>query len=387
VLRTLWRVMSVALAVLLGASGAVVLARQAASAPTGSVLVVVNYADGRRASITVGPTSGGMWTATFPRLSSWTPPPNQLPASAINFVCARTPEGVVVSVSVFRGSPHQQEDPIATVLVTPTASVVVDQLRSVGVQPVTLSLTSLSTPHLTPPAVTTASPLLAVIDVRAMESPVPKYTATLRNNAVKSVRSLRMEASRGGHPAVSAQRRGHEGAPLIAPNDTYAIDVPESVGSPGRNGLPIAPAIDLVAISAVTWTDGSYDGDQAAAVMMLVSDLGELVQLGRVTTELEHARAAGPAATPGMLRAGVDGLPIDVTPEMIDDARSRVRNASVLPADRMAVALRSSLQSVKKTFLDDLTDFDSGRSAPGAFEGWLNSAINRCQRWSGLLSR
>ena len=349
--------------------------------------MVVNYADGRHGSITVGPTSGGMWTAMFPRLSSGTPPPNQLPVSAINFMCARTPEGVTVSVSVFRGSPHQQEDPIATVLVTPTASVVVDQLRAVGVQPVTLSLTSLSTPHLTPPAVTTASPLLAVIDVRAMESPVPKYTATLRNDSVKLVRSLRIEASRGGRPAVSAQRRGHEGAALIAANDTYAIDVPESAGSPGRDGLPIGPAIDLVSITAVTWTDGSYDGDRPAAVTMMVSDLGELVQLGRITTELEHARAVGPAATPGMLRAAFDGLPIDATPEMVDDARSHVRDASTLPADRMAVALRVSLQSVKKIMIDDLTAFDSGRNAPGAFEGWLNSTINRCQRWSGLLSR
>jgi hypothetical protein len=72
---------------------------------------------------------------------------------------------------------------------------------------------------------------------------------------------------------------------------------------------------------------------------------------------------------------------------MVDDARSHVRDASTLPADRMTVALRVSLQSVKKTLIDDVAAFDSGRSAPGAFDGWLNSTINRCQRWSGLLSR
>jgi hypothetical protein len=384
--RTPIRVLSVGLAIVLGASGAVAHARQETSPPTGSVLVVVEYANGRRGPITVGPRSGGMWTATFPRLSSWTAPASQLPVSAINFACARTPEGVAVAVSVFRGSSHQQQDPIANVLVTPAAPVVVDQLRAVGVEPVTLSLANVSTPHLTPPVVTTPVPALIVTDVVATELPVPKYTATLRNTSMKSLRALRLEGSRGARLGVSAERRGHEGAALMGPNDTYVFDVPESAGSPGRDGLPIAP-IDRVAITTVTWADGSYDGNQATALMMLVSDRGELMQLGHVMAALAHVRTLGPAATPGVLRAAIDGLSIDVTPEMIDDSRSHVPEASTLPAARMTVAIRTSLQYVKKTILDDLTAFDSGSAAPGAFEGWLNSTIIRCQRWSGLLSR
>src|SRR5215472_1538711 len=115
--------------------------RQAALDPNSSVAVVVTYADGRRVPMTVGPTSGGAWTAMFPREPSWTPPANQLPVGAIKYACLRTADGVRVAISVYRGSQRQQDEPIKSVLVTPAQPVTVDvELRAVGVRPVTLSV-------------------------------------------------------------------------------------------------------------------------------------------------------------------------------------------------------------------------------------------------------
>ena len=79
-------------------------AQQPALDPQGSVAVVVAYADGRRVPMTVGPTSGGAWTSTFPRVAGWAPPANEVPVGAIDYVCARTGDGVRVAIGVFRGS-------------------------------------------------------------------------------------------------------------------------------------------------------------------------------------------------------------------------------------------------------------------------------------------
>jgi len=187
---------------------------QAVAAPPLPDALLVTYADGLRTSIRVG-AGCGMWTPVFPRVASWTPPPDQLPVSAINFACARTPDGVRVAVSVLRGRPHQQEDPIATVVVTPTQPVVVDELRAVGVDAVTLSLGSVTRSAVPTPAVATASPLLEVVAISVTEAPRHMYQFLLRNRAPKAVRTLSIEADRNGRPALSTRRTGREGSPLI----------------------------------------------------------------------------------------------------------------------------------------------------------------------------
>jgi hypothetical protein len=121
-------------------------------------------------------------------------------------VCTRTPDGVSVAVSVLRGMPPQREDPIATVVVTPTESVVVDQLRAVGVDAIALSLGSVTRSAVPAPAVSTASPLLEVVAVTATEAPRHAYQVLLRNRGPNAVRTLAIEADRNGRPVLSTRR-------------------------------------------------------------------------------------------------------------------------------------------------------------------------------------
>jgi hypothetical protein len=350
--------------------------------PAGTVAVVVTYADGRRMPITVGPNSGGAWTPLFPRVASWTPPANQQPVGAIKFACLRTSAGVSVAVSVFRGSQRQQDEPIKTVLVTPDQAVVVgDELRAVGVEAVTLTLASLTTSDVAAPSVVVASTEIEVVDVVVAASPVPKYTVSLRNHSTKAVRAIAIEASRAGRLALSARRFGHEGDVLIAPGGSYVLDMPVPVARPAPDGSVNTAPIDRIDIAAVIWSDESYDGKAGPALSSLISDYGDRLQLARVLSELQRVRAAGAAATVSELRAALLSLAVDVTDAMIDDARSRPANVAAMSRDQTASALRVSLASIKKTVLDDLTDFESGRIAPGAFQGWMNTTIDRYQRW------
>ena len=206
--------------------------------PQRAVALVVTYADGRRAPLIVGTTTGGATTSTFPREPSWTPPANQLSVDAIKFECLRTTEGVRVAISVFRGSQRQQDEPIKTMLVTPAQSVTVDaELRAVGVQPVTLSVMPIVVPELRAPEVTVPSPQVEVAGVRVTTTPFSGYVITLRNRSTKAVRSIEIAPMLGGRVGQSTRRAGKEGQALIVPGATYQIVWQLSVGLSASGGV------------------------------------------------------------------------------------------------------------------------------------------------------
>jgi hypothetical protein len=351
--------------------------------PNAMVAVTVAYADGRRSAIKVGPTSGGAWTPMFPRIASWTPPANEELVGAINYKCMRTPDGVRVAISVFRGKQVQRDEPVTTVQVTLARPVMVDaELRAIGIQPITLSLAPIAVPVLTAPSVTVVSPQIEVASVRVVSAPVPTYVITLRNGSTKAVRSIQVDDTRGGRPALSSRRAGREGDVLIAPGATYELGEQVPTGRPSPNGLVTLAPIDHVGITTVRWSDGSYDGDAATAAYDDVVDYGRRMQLSRILAEIERVRSMGALATPGALRAGLQELGVSPTDAMIDGTSSIARPMS---RPQVSHAIEFALAQVKSAALDDLTDFESGRAAPGAFDGWLNTQHDRYQRWIARL--
>ncbi|HUL74698.1 MAG TPA: hypothetical protein VLT86_16425 [Vicinamibacterales bacterium] len=327
-----------------------------------------------------------MWTPVFPRVAGWAPPPNQLPVSAINFVCERTNEGVNVAVSVFRGSPHQREDPVKTVLVTARAPVVVDDLRSLGVQPVTLTLANLEIPQLAIPDLAVASPQ---IEMHATVSAVPtaRYTIVLRNHAAKAVRAIAIETTRAGRLSMSARRAGHLGEMFIKAGGVQALEISIPAGAPGPTGAVTLAAPDRIDIVTVIWEDGTYDGDVGPAIDSLTSDYGDRLQLSRVLGAFQRARSAETLATVSDLRSVLADLSIEVTDDMVADARSHVPNATAVSPSHTASILRSSLAAIRKTALDDLTAFDDAPAGAGTLQSWLNTTIDQYLRWFDRLRR
>ncbi len=369
---------AVALCVVTASSGAA-RAQTPALDPNGSVSVIVTYADGRRAPMMVGPTSGGAETTLFPRVTEWTAPPNQQPVGAIKYVCLRTPDGVRVVISAFRGKQLQQDEPVTSVVVTPARSVIVDaELRAIGIQPVTLSVVPVVTPELSKPSVTLVSEKVEATDVTVITSPIATYAVTLRNHSTKAVRSIEIMATRGGRPALSLARTGQEGSALIAPDATYQFGVQVPAGRPGADGSVALSPIDRINITMIRWADGSYDGTAQAAWLDNVDDYAAKIQLGRIVAELERAQQMGPMATPAALRTALQGLSTDATDAMVEGSREIAGNLSPAQTGR---EISSALARVRKVVLDDLASFESGRAAPGAFEGWLHSGHDRYQRW------
>jgi hypothetical protein len=362
-------------------------AQQPALDPQGSVAVVVTYADGRRVPMTVGPTSGGAWTSTFPRVAGWTPSANEVPVGAIDYVCARTGEGVRVAIGVFRGSQRLNADPITTVMVTPDRSVIVDkELRAVGVEAVTLTLTALTVPDASLPTVIAASPDIEVVNLSMVEKPVPRYLVRLANHSPKAVRSLEIELTRGGRPVRSIRAADDEGQVLMAPGGSVALQLQMPAGRAGPSGAVAIAPVDHIVITALLWADGSFAGDASWARYEAAFYFGQRVQLARVIAELEKARAAGPGATVAGLRTVLGTLPVEASDAMIDEARQNLApGIAISPAEALH-PLNQGLSQMRTLALRDLADFESGPPLAGALQAWLTTELDRYQRWHDRLA-
>jgi hypothetical protein len=162
--------------------------------PPAPVVVRIAFQDGFLKQLNAGPGRCGMWTTQFPRVPDWTPPANQLPINAVSFLCELTPDGVKVAIGALRGSPHQKEDAIASVHVTRTRPVVVNEMRAFGILPLTLSLIDVPRPGLAPPKVTIASPRLVWLDASVVERPERRTAWCFRIRATKPCEVLRSRA-------------------------------------------------------------------------------------------------------------------------------------------------------------------------------------------------
>ncbi|HKW03184.1 MAG TPA: hypothetical protein VJN96_25385 [Vicinamibacterales bacterium] len=379
---------------LLLVAGAVLVAVSAAGAqqpqaldPQGTVALVVTYADGRRQTMLVGPLSVGCAsTQTFVRVQGWTPPPGQLPVRAIKFSCTRTYEGMRVRVSVFRGAEQEKDEAVATVSVTPGQAVAVDALRTVGVEPITLTLTAVTVPEAALPQVTLLSSELEVVSLTMVEKPVPRYRLFLVNHSAKAVRSLEVMLTRGGRPATSTNARDDEGQVLMEPGGRVGLQLQVPTGRPDSSGtVAMAPA-DGIVITGLLWADNSFEGDASYARDQAAYYYGQRLQLARVIAELERARDAGPGATVAGLRAALSNLSVEVTAANLDEARQALApNITLAPVEALHT-INLSLSQIKKLALSDLADFESGPPLAGAFQAWLKTEGERLQRWHDRLA-
>jgi hypothetical protein len=348
--------------------------------PPSPVVVRIAFQDGFLKQLNAGPGRCGMWTTQFPRVPDWTPPANQLPINAVSFLCERTPEGVKVAIGALRGSPHQKEDAIASVHVTRTRPVVVNEMRAFGILPLTLSLIDVPRPGLAPPKVTIASPRLVWLDASVVETPRATYRVVFQNQGDKAVRGIALEGWRSGRLATSGRRVGRDGAPLIDVAGEFTFDSLVPMGRAAGDGSAAMSPLDELRITAVVWADGSYEGGVAGQNIVVV-DHGNRIQVGRAVIELQRA------TSPAGLRAALNGLSIEVPESLVDATVSALAIAPPVDRKRLQSLLVVALQSIKTEALSNLTEFDRGPQGPGAFEAWIKQTTGRYRGWHDRLLR
>jgi hypothetical protein len=345
------------------------------AATPATVALVETWADGRTNYELTSPRRAAMWTPAFPRVEGYTLPQGAKPVFAVQFVRVLVGHDIKVDVSVLLGSAQQPGVPVASVAISPGATVVIDGLRKFGVQPVTLSMAQVApmTPYL--PTVVSVSPEIEIANVELLSSPYPGYRITLRNLGKKGASNVHVQSYRGGEKALSALKRADDGRPMMQPGAVYAFDMNLTSGSANEFTTPgtwSPRPIDVIEFDAVRWDDGTYTGTppypQVDAV--IESESGQRLQLRRIVEALKRTLAE-PGSGLDLLasaRVGIDGL-ADGEPDQLD-------------------AAKLAMQQIKAVANADLARFErdqSTRSTAGV-TAWLTSLLGRYEAWLKRLS-
>jgi hypothetical protein len=338
---------------------------QPAALPPSTVALVETYADGRTNYELTSAKPAWMWTPKFPRIPNWEPPAGSLPVTAVQISRVLAGRDVRVDVSLLLGRSHEQQVPVANVLVTPGQHVVVNALRKFGVEPIDLSLAEAAplTPYL--PTVFSRTPNVEIEAVSVRNAPYPGYRITVRNLSDKAAANFHVQAFGPEDKSMSLIPRGPEGRPVMTPGGTHTFDVNLTSGGHHTAGVWSPTPLDVIEIDSVLWADGSADGTPATASPLIAPDAGSRLQFTRVV-EIMRGAVAGPEIGDSLLariRSELEALPDQ------DDAQ--------LPA------AQTGMRVVKLSALRDLMRFERDRSArrdSSTARQWVKYAIERYTR-------
>ena len=340
--------------------------------------VATQFADGRTTYHMLKPTGASSWTPVFPRVPGANTDRNGLPLSALDVAVVMEGPNASVSVSLIYGSPHQHRIAVATVTVTPDATVRADQLREYGVWPVVFSIVPLPSTLAEAPTVISSSPSLEA-RVEPVSGDGQTFMVVLVNQSSRAVRGFRVEGERQGRRAIRAYRRAPRHALLIQPGGTFTFEVPASVVQ-GPAGTARVSPVDRLSITSVSWDDGTVEGDKEPDAIEHVIAAGSARQLANVLAVL---REPGDVLRPtGLsdLRARIAALTIETTSAAAGEVHATLPDPGVMTVERIEWSLRTGMQQVKQLALTDLDAFVN-EPARGSTALWVSETTAAYEEW------
>jgi hypothetical protein len=339
--------------------------------------VAVQFADSRKLFHVLKPTGSSSWTPVFPRIPGAATDRNGLPLSALDVAVAMDGQHASVSVTLIYGSPHQHRIPVATVHVTADATVRLEGLRDYGVWPITLSIVPAPATAADAPKVTSAS---ASLDARVEPaSDGQTFMVVLVNQSSRAVRGLQIVGERQGRRAISGYRKAPRHGMLIHPGDAFTFAVPAST-VPGPGGTARVSPVDAVAITSVTWDDGTVVGDKEPATVEHGIAAGSALQLANVIAAL---REPGDVQSPlglAALRERIAALSLEAPSAAAAEAHATLPAPRVVTVERMGSSLRLGMQQVRQLVLADLDAF-LNQPMPSSAALWISRTMTGYEEW------
>lgn len=374
---------------LLAASACVLVAGPSTTAQTAgpSLALVVTYADGRVTESVVGPSGRRAWTPMFPRVPGWRDPAGVLPVTALNLRASLAGDRVRVAISVLRGRAHEIEDAIATIDVDVSAPVVVDDLRRVGLMPVTFAIKPFAAPALHVPRAASRVEGLDIDGIEPVTEPAPAYRITIRNTTDVPIVTVAFDTYVGGVPALSGQQGEPTALPIVPPGETFTFRLGAAGATATGQSFATATPLDDVVLTAAIWADGRTGGAPQRLAPLLALHRGRLATLKSVTERLraESTRRDGDSvAALRRVHSAIAGLPSGADAGAIAAVVRLV--PGLAPRDRESVgpALSIGSQHVRQRLLADLDRLMPAVTPPRARQ-WLDEALPACEGWLGRL--
>ncbi|MEP6920579.1 MAG: hypothetical protein ABI967_05590 [bacterium] len=361
-------------------------------APTGLSLQIDYYpgAPPSLMSVPAGGVSRGAWFARFKTVAGWQLPVGEVPVRAVNIIPRLEDDVVAVTVSVFQGVKyHDHESPVATYRIRENETVSIAELRRFGLEPFRIGVVRITPAVPAPPLVKSRAKSLEVVAIEPAVSTLPSYKLTLHNLSDKDISAFSIDVFVAARVSLSGMPHGNEGLPLISAGGFYQSNEPIVVRArPAAAGYtPDSPAQETI-ISAVVFTDGSYEGDPARAADSRALTLGRRLAIRKL---LPLFTAADNAATSEQTQSGQMATlrsKLQALSDSVDDQTLAQLNTEFpgFHQDKRD-ELKSWTESyVHLTIKDLLKEIDAVEAEqPGGFDAWYVQTADRYRKWLARL--
>jgi len=256
---------------------------QAPETPASDALLNLVFSNGRVVTHPIG-RGGEVWVPQVPPLTGPVPSREGQTLSGLGVTFQTEGQVVVATVFLTYGLPIAARVKVATRTVTAVPAVI-DELRTHGVQPVTLSLVPLVGGSMQTPAGSSVSKALTVT-VKPLAPGGSRYSVTVANASSRTAEAIRLDGYRGSAVVISALQRGQRGEPVVGPGSSATFVILGGGSDRGDSGSP-AP-LDRIAITTVVWEDG-FEGDSGMADEIRQLRLGQRRGLERVLPVLRQS--------------------------------------------------------------------------------------------------
>jgi hypothetical protein len=333
--------------------------------PSQPLALVIRYVDGRVVRSNIGSTYSS-WTPMFPRIDGFAERDGALAVMAVKYAGRRDETGLRMVVSVLRGPQHQQELEIARVTLTGSTPVPIPGLAAVGVRPVELWIEHGDLKRVYSPGVENRTAGLDVTSIEMLDGPPSIMLVAVRNVSAKPAVSYSVDLlGPGRRLLLAAWQALPSGQPVIEPGGSHTF----------RMNVANVPQPELLAITSVQWTDGTYEGDPRPAALQWCRDAAGRVQIARIMTMLRASAAAD--WTTALAGLETRALTLEITAEraMMADVASRLPIPAPMTDAEIATTIAFQLQRLKKEFAAEISSARARPHTAAATREWFDAAI------------
>lgn len=373
-----------------------------------AIEIVEDEMSGFQSAVLNHPEGGMLETSVRKRIADWKKPEGAAPVTNIRMRSFMEGEAVRIKVSAIFDDSYPADTPgpkygrsekqLATYLVREGESVTIEELKNVGVVPMTLrvvrALPRLEEPTAqSPPNLLNKLKSIEIVGFETESSPPNTFRLTLRNMTAKNIVALNYYTERRGAGGGVTFVQGSSQRPLMTAGGTFQTHVNGS--NQGGRMTPQGyvseiPQQATLVVGTVIFEDGTYEGDVEIAVKMEAWKRGRQIQLKRVIAVIENILNASEDDVPTVekFKSQVSSLRIDVDSSVINEICAKYPNLpeEYSKSNLMSEAMRN-MKSAKEMVLRDIEEFEKSgmrASESGDSRQWL---MNTKVKYEAMLRR
>ena len=319
-----------------------------------------------------------IWVTRFARIPG-VEPADPLPIHAVRVESQFNGETADVKVTLLRGRSEgfEREDKVGVYHIGLNEQATVTELRSFGIEPITLTLIDAVPPLPPAPSFENHTRSIDIVNVTSTNVPLPAYKLAVRNLSQKNVLALKVDVISDGRPRLLSFWQGERNKPLIEAGGVYERSLQVVFARKTTTAYEPGTASDsTIHIRAVVFDDLTFEGDEDAACRFESFIVGRRLWLKRVLPLLDQ-ELANQALTPVEFKQKFEALTYELE-ENEKTGKSAVSTKCPNPDSMVEI----STHTLKLELLRELDQIITTRPAPPInFRAWLETKRSDYRGW------